>query len=104
MTISGQSQQDTFTDSVSTSSGGENIVLAGNAQTQGTKSKVFLTWSPAENDGDINVLRDGVVIQTEPDSGSAKDKFKHASGNTYTYQVCETDGGGCSNEVQVTIP
>ena len=104
VTISGQSQQDTFTDSESTSSGGENIVLTGSAQTSGTKSKVFLNWSPAENDGTINVLRDGAVIATVPDSGSAKDKLKRASGTTHTYQVCETDGGGCSNEVQVPIP
>ena len=31
-------------------SSGENIVLTGSAQTQGTKSKVSLNWSPAEND------------------------------------------------------
>ncbi|MGH8095402.1 MAG: hypothetical protein ACREIF_18365 [Chthoniobacterales bacterium] len=104
VTISGQSQQDTFTDSESTSSGGENIVLTGSAQTQGTKSKVTLGWSPAENDGTINVLRDGTVIATVPDNGSSKDKLKRASGTTHTYQVCETDGGGCSNEVQVPIP
>ena len=104
VTISGTSQQDAFTDSESTSSGGENIVLTGSAQTSGTKSKVFLNWSPAENDGTINVLRDGTVIANVPDSGSAKDKLKRASGTTHTYQVCETDGGGCSNEVQVPIP
>ena len=50
--------------------GGENIVLTGRARTQGTRSKVTLTWSPAENDGNINVMRDGVVVQTTPDDGS----------------------------------
>ncbi|MGH8095404.1 MAG: hypothetical protein ACREIF_18375 [Chthoniobacterales bacterium] len=84
--------------------GGENIVLSGTAQTRGTKSRVTLTWSPAENDGNLNVLRDGTVIQSTPDDGSTADKLRNASGSTHTYQVCETDGGGCSNIINVTIP
>ena len=84
--------------------GGENIVLTGTARTRGTKSQVTLTWTPAENDGNINVMRDGVVVQTTPDDGSTKDNLRNASGQTHTYQVCETDGGGCSNEVDVVIP
>ena len=84
--------------------GGENIVLTGSAQTRGNKSRVTLGWSPAENDGNINVMRDGVVIQTTADDGSTTDKLKNASGTTHAYQVCETDGGGCSNTVNVVIP
>ncbi|MGI8957412.1 MAG: hypothetical protein ACR2II_10935, partial [Chthoniobacterales bacterium] len=84
--------------------GGENIVLSGNAQTRGTKSRVTLTWTPAENDGPIDILRDGAVIGTTADSGSARDNLRNASGTTHTYQVCENDGGGCSNVVSVTIP
>ncbi|MBA3964055.1 MAG: hypothetical protein H0X40_19450, partial [Chthoniobacterales bacterium] len=37
--------------------GGENIVLTGSARTKGTKSRVTLTWSPAENDGNIDIMR-----------------------------------------------
>ena len=84
--------------------GGENIVLTGSAVTRGTKSRVTLTWTPAENDGNIDILRDGAVILTTADSGSAKDSLRNASGTTHTYQVCENDGGGCSNEVSVVIP
>ncbi|MEO6969573.1 MAG: hypothetical protein ABI217_01595 [Chthoniobacterales bacterium] len=84
--------------------GGENIVLTGSARTKGTKSRVTLTWSPAENDGNINVLRDSVVVQTTADDGSTRDKLSNASGTTHAYQVCETDGGGCSNVVNVVVP
>ena len=102
VTISGQSQQDTFTDSESTSS--ESITLTGSAQTQGTKSKVSLNWSPTNNTESVNVLRDGTVIATVPDNGNTKDKLKHASGTTHSYQVCITGGGTCSNTIQVSIP
>jgi hypothetical protein len=84
--------------------GGENIVLTGSARTKGTKSRVTLTWSPAENDGNINVMQDGAVVQTTPDDGSTTVNLRNASGQTHAYQVCETDGGGCSNTVNVIIP
>jgi len=84
--------------------GGENIVLSGSARTRGTKSQVTLTWTPAENDGNIDVLRDGVVVQTTTDDGSTKDNLRNASGQTHTYQVCENDGGGCSNTISIVIP
>ena len=58
---------------------------------------------PADG-GNINVLRDGAVVQTTADDGNTKDKHRNASGSTFTYQVCETDSSDCSNEVQVTIP
>ena len=77
---------------------------SGAARTRGTRSRVTLTWTPAENDGNIDILRDGVVVQTTPDDGSTTDNLRNASGTTHTYQVCENDGGGCSNEVSVTIP
>ncbi len=89
---------------IATAGGGENIVLTGSARTRGTKSRVTLTWSPAENDGNIDIMRDGAVVQTTPDDGSTTDNLRNASGTTHTYQVCETDGGGCSNVVSVTIP
>jgi hypothetical protein len=84
--------------------GGENIVLSGSARTKGAKSQVTLSWSPAENDGNINVMRDGAVVQTTPDDGSTKDNLRSASGTSHTYQVCETDGGGCSNTITVVVP
>jgi hypothetical protein len=104
VTINTQSQQDTFFDKQAVSGGGDNIVLSGSAQTQGTRSKVTLRWSPAENDGNIDVKRDGVVVQTTADDGRTDDKLRNASGQTHTYQVCENDGGGCSNTINVVIP
>ncbi len=86
-----------------TCGGGETIMLSAKAKARGDNAQVTLRWDPADG-GDINVLRDGVVVQTSPDDGTTKDKVRHASGTTFTYQVCETDSGDCSNEVQVMIP
>ena len=37
------------------------------------------------------------------DDGSTRDNLGAHTG-TITYQVCETDSGDCSNEVDVTVP
>ncbi len=83
--------------------GGGNIVLSATARARGTKAQVTLSWDPADG-GEMNVLRDGAVVQTTADDGSTKDNLRNASGSTFTYKVCETDSGDCSNEVQVVIP
>ncbi len=83
--------------------GGQTITLSARPRARGNKAKVTLTWDPADG-GNINVLRDGAVVQTTADDGSTQDKLRNASGQTFTYQVCETDSGDCSNEVQVMIP
>ncbi|MBA3606946.1 MAG: S8 family serine peptidase [Chthoniobacterales bacterium] len=83
--------------------GGDEITLSATVQARGTKARVTLTWEPADG-GNINVLRDGAVVQTTADDGNTKDNHRNASGSTFTYKVCETDSGDCSNEVQVTIP
>lgn len=102
--LSGASQQDAFVDRAAIGGGGgEDITLTANVRTRGNKAKVTLNWDPADG-GDINVLRDGVVVQTTADDGSTQDKLRNGSGSTFTYQVCETPAGSCSNEVQVTIP
>jgi hypothetical protein len=84
--------------------GGEDIVLSGSARAKRNKARVTLTWTPAENDGDLQVLQDGNVIQTTPDDGTTTVNFRNASGQSHDFQVCETDGGGCSNTINVTIP
>jgi len=38
-----------------------------------------------------------------PDSGKAKSNLGTRTG-TFTFQVCETDSGDCSNEVTVVVP
>ena len=86
---------------ISNGSGG-GIVLTATHRTQGRKSQVTLNWTPADG-GNINVLQNGTVVQTTPDDGNAKVNVRANTG-TFTYQVCETDSGDCSNEVQVTLP
>ena len=62
-----------------------------------------LSWSPADG-GSINVLRDGAVIRTTDDDGIAQDNLGTGRREVHTYQVCETDTGTCSNEVEVRVP
>ncbi|MDQ3199345.1 MAG: hypothetical protein M3Q46_09220 [Verrucomicrobiota bacterium] len=83
--------------------GGGGITLAATVRARGNRAQVNLTWAPADG-GNMNVLRDGAVVQTTADDGATKDNLRNASGSTFTYQVCETDSGDCSNEVQVNIP
>ncbi|MEO7165723.1 MAG: S8 family serine peptidase [Chthoniobacterales bacterium] len=82
--------------------GGETITLSTRVRSQSGKTTVSLRWDPADG-GNINVLRNGAVVQTTADDGSSKDNLRRMTG-TFTYQVCETDSGTCSNEVQVTVP
>ena len=77
------------------------ITLNADVKRSGGKRYVALTWSPS-NGGSVNVLRNGSVIGTQDDDGSAKSYIRSYTG-TVTYQVCETDTGTCSNEVTVTI-
>jgi serine protease AprX len=82
--------------------GGGDIVLQARLKTQGTKHQVALKWSPADG-GNINILRNGAVVATTPDDGQASNNLGTHTG-TFTYQVCETDSGDCSNEVTVVVP
>jgi hypothetical protein len=81
--------------------GGGGITLTATLQQQNGQSRVVLEWSPADG-GSINVLRNSKIVQTTPDDGSTKDKLGTHTG-TFTYQVCETDSGDCSNEVVVQV-
>ena len=100
--VNGQSQQNAFFDKEPAAGGGNVIVLEARVKTQGTNHKVQLRWSPADG-GDINVLRNGAVIGTTADDGQANDNLGTRTGE-FTYQVCETDSGDCSNEVTVNVP
>ena len=82
--------------------GGGEITLTARPRTQSGKTTVSLRWTPTDG-GDINVLRDGVIVQTTADDGSTKDNLRRLTG-TFAYQVCETDSGDCSNTVDVTVP
>ena len=87
----------------SVSGGGGEITLSASARGQGGKRRVTLSWTPADG-GDINILRDGVVIHTTADDGRAQDRFGAGPREVHVYQVCETDTGTCSNEVKVKVP
>ena len=78
------------------------IELQARVQTQGTNHRVKLRWRPADG-GSVNVLRNNVVIATTPDNGQFTDNIGTRTG-TFTYQVCETDTGDCSNQVTVQVP
>ena len=84
------------------SGGGGGIVLEARVRGRDNQHFVGLHWSPADG-GEMNVLRDGVVVRTVQDDGATRDKLNRRKG-TFTYQVCETDSGDCSNVVEVTVP
>jgi hypothetical protein len=84
-------------------SGTGGITLTATVRRVNGNRLVALSWSPA-NGGDINILRDGVVIHTTDDDGRAQDRVGTGQREEHTYQVCETDTGTCSNEVTVKIP
>jgi trimeric autotransporter adhesin len=81
--------------------GGGEIELTGRVRRQGSRRGVALRWDPADG-GTVNVLRDGNIVQTTPDDGKTVDDLGTSTG-TFTYQVCETDSGDCSNEVVVEV-
>jgi hypothetical protein len=98
--INNLSQQDAFFDQEG-GGGGGGITLTALLEQRNGESRVTLTWDPADG-GTINVLRNSKIVQTTPDDGSTKDKLGTHTGN-FTYQVCETDSGDCSNEVVVMV-
>jgi hypothetical protein len=99
--INSASQQDPFVDREPISGGGEPITLTAKSRVKNGKNQVQLTWTPADGDS-INVMRNSVIIQTTTDDGKTNDNLGTLTG-TFSYQVCETDGDGCSNTVNVTF-
>jgi hypothetical protein len=88
--------------SFGTCGGGGGITLTATLQQRNGQSRVTLDWEPADG-GEMDVMRNGKTVQTTADDGSTKDKLGTHTG-TFTYQVCETDSGDCSNEVVVEVP
>ena len=77
--------------------GSENITLSARLLRHHAKRFVVLTWTPA-NGGSVNVMRNGNVIKTTDNDGSGQDNIQGVTGDLI-YQVCKTDGSGCSNQV-----
>ena len=100
--INNASQQDAFFDKES-AGGAPNITLTAESRTGiQDRTRVRLTWEPADG-GEINILRNGVILGSTANNGQITDNLGTQTG-TFTYQVCETDSGDCSNEVEITVP
>jgi len=78
------------------------ITLQARVKGQGTNHNVQLKWSPADG-GRVSLIRNGSAIGNTTDDGRVTDKLGTQTGS-FTYKICETDSGDCSNEVTVTIP
>ena len=86
---------------LATGGGGDDITLTAKQRVKNGKNQVQLSWTPSDG-GSVNLLRNAVVIQTTADDGKTNDNVR--TNGTFTYQVCETDSGDCSNEVDVVFP
>lgn len=60
-----------------------------------------LTWNGAAST-DIDVYRDGSLVDTTPNDGEYTDTTGQVGGGSATYQVCEAGTTTCSHEVSVT--
>ena len=60
-----------------------------------------LTWSGAT--AGVIIYRNGQQIATGSSSGEFTDNIGGKGAGSYTYQVCETSGGSCSNVETVTF-
>jgi PKD repeat protein len=67
---------------------------------RGGRMTLNLSWTGA-NTTNVLVIRNGTTVSTTPNDGSWRESVKKAAGNTYTYQICETNGGDCSDEVPI---
>ena len=64
---------------------------------------VDLFWSGLSS-GAVDIYRNGTLIITVPaQSGFYTDHINRNGRGTYTYRVCETGNGNCSNQVTVTF-
>jgi hypothetical protein len=81
--------------------GSENITLTATIRRQQGKRFVVLTWTPADGDT-VNVTRNGKLIATGDNDGRGQDSIQDLTG-VFIYQVCKTDGSGCSNQVRLRV-
>ena len=81
----------------------QNITLTARLKQRNGKSQVVLKWTGTDRVGNMDVIRNDVTVQVTPDDGTTKDPLGTMTG-TFTYQVCESGTGNCSNEVDVIVP
>lgn len=98
----GQSDSSSQTVSVSSGGTGGDLSLSANGyKVKGTHT-VDLSWSGASSTN-IDVYRDGSLIDTTADDGAYTDSTGNKGGGSYTYQVCEEGASTCSDQVTVTF-
>jgi hypothetical protein len=81
--------------------GSDNITLTATPRRQEGKTFIALNWTPTDG-GSINIIRNGSLIATVADDGTAQD---HVAIREWmlVYQVCDAEGGGCSNQVRLRV-
>ncbi len=63
---------------------------------------ISLRWSGATA-SQVNVYRNGSLLMTTANDGSAADTIKGKASGTYTYQTCNAGTSTCSNKASVTF-
>lgn len=93
---------DTASQNVTVTESGGGITLSVSPRTRGPWTYADLTWSPADG-GNVDVYRNGSVIRTTADDGAYSDRIGRNPSGTFSYQVCETDSGDCSNVASISF-
>ena len=78
------------------------IALSANGYKVKGRQHVDLSWSGAGG-ANVEIYRNGGLIATVTNNNAWTDAIGAKGGGSYTYQLCETDGGACSGEVVVTF-
>jgi hypothetical protein len=64
--------------------------------------KADLSWTGATSN-QVDIFRNGSLIDTVSDSGAYHDPIDTRGGGSYTYQVCEAGTSTCSSQVTITF-
>ncbi len=91
----------TTTSSTTTTSIGGLTLSASGYKVKGVQH-ADLRWSGATT-ADVVITRNGATIATTANDGFHTDNIGKKGSGSYTYKVCETNGGPCSNTVTVTF-
>ena len=77
------------------------VLTAGGYKVKG-RQHADLSWS-GSTAAEIDVLRDGQLIATVPNTGAYTDEIGARGGGSHVYQVCEAGTASCSNAATVTF-
>ena len=98
--------QDSITVTVNPLGGGGLTIDSATGYKVKGLQKVDLEWSGATT-ADVDIFRDGSLLMapspTTPNDGAYTDNIDLKGGGSYTYTVCETGGGTCSDPINVVF-